>query len=97
MIEIKEFGPFYQQQVVEHILDIENNEFNMNLTLDMQPDLIDIHLAYQQQRGNFWIAIDNNVIVGTIGIYNLQESAAELREIKRRPVQCGPPSLLPRH
>lgn len=49
-IFIQEFIPIYQSQVTDHILDIENNEFNMNLTLDMQPDLADIHAMYQKQK-----------------------------------------------
>lgn len=36
MITIKELDAFYQTKVLDHILDIENNEFNRGLTLEMQ-------------------------------------------------------------
>ncbi|MBK9983526.1 MAG: GNAT family N-acetyltransferase [Saprospiraceae bacterium] len=80
-IFIQEFIPIYQSQVTDHILDIENNEFNMNLTLDMQPDLADIHAMYQKQKGNFWIALHDDQVIGTTGIYYLNNSGVELRRM----------------
>lgn len=73
MITIQEFDPIYQSRVTEHILDIENNEFAMNLTLEMQPDLADIRLMYQKQKGNFWIALEDGEVIGTTGIFFLMK------------------------
>ena len=89
MITIEEFRSSYQAEVVNHILDIENNEFNMDLTLELQSDLKDIYSSYQKQNGNFWIALDNNSIVGTIGIYSLAESTGELRRMFVKPQYRG--------
>jgi N-acetylglutamate synthase-like GNAT family acetyltransferase len=80
-IYIQEFIPIYQSQVIDHILDIENNEFNMHLTLAMQPDLSNIHAMYQKQKGNFWIALYEGRVIGTTGIYYLNDSAVELRRM----------------
>ena len=89
MISIKEFDISYQTQAIDHILDIENNEFNMGLTLKMQPDLVDIHTMYQKQKGNFWIALNNNNLIGTIGIYFLTDTSVELRRMFVKPQYRG--------
>lgn len=89
MIAIKEFNTFYQTQVVEHILDIENNEFNMALTLEMQPDLADINGMYQKRNGNFWVALYNNTVIGSIGIYPLTDTNVELRRMFVKPQYRG--------
>ncbi len=81
MIILKEFNSFYQKQVADHILDLENNEFNMNLTPEMQPDLADINTFYKNRNGNFWIALHNSNLIGTIGIYFLNATSVELRRM----------------
>lgn len=35
-----------------------------------RPDLDNIEKIYQKQNGNFWIALDNNKVVGTIALRN---------------------------
>ena len=81
MIRIQEFEPIFQDDAVNHILDIENNEFSMGLTIDMQPDIADIRKMYQLQKGNFWLAFHDGHLMGTIGIYHLNEASVELRRM----------------
>ncbi len=89
MITIKEFDSLYQTAVTDHILDIENNEFDMALSLADQPDLVDISNAYQKQNGNFWIALEQETIIGTTGIYSLPGNIGELRRMFVKPQYRG--------
>jgi N-acetylglutamate synthase-like GNAT family acetyltransferase len=90
MIKVIEYHPHYQDQTVEHILEIENDEFLLNLTINDQPDLISIHQSYQIPGGNFWIALDgDNTIVGSIGIFNLGDRIGDMRKLFVKPGYRG--------
>jgi len=54
------------EEIAALTLSIQNDEAGLNLTVADQPDLIDIVQAYA--RGGFWVALDGDVIVGTIGL-----------------------------
>lgn len=47
---------------------MKNEEAKINLSLQEQPDLLDIHHSYQQPSGEFWIALSDNQVIGTIGL-----------------------------
>lgn len=88
MIEIVEFTPPYQQQVIDLILDIQRNEFNVPITLKDQPDLLTIPSFYQNERarpdsagGNFWIALYEGKVVGTIALLGFSDDQAALRKM----------------
>lgn len=68
-MKIKQFEPIYQNEAVSLILDIQNNEAKINLSLKEQPDLLDINKHYIATGGNFWIAVDDdNHVIGTIAL-----------------------------
>lgn len=89
MITINEFEPAYQSAATAHILYIENDEFRMGLTLEQQTDIVDIQKGYQQQHGNFWIALDDTDVIGTTGIYSLPGDIGELRRMFVKPQYRG--------
>ena len=62
---IKEFSAPFQQQVIDLILDIQQNEFQVPITLNDQQDLLNIPNFYQNGKGNFWIALNEDKVVGT--------------------------------
>lgn len=80
-MQIFEFETSLQSEVVQHILEIENEEFNLGLTLYDQPDLTDIAASYQLQGGNFWIALDKGKVIGTIALFNLGNGYGDLRKM----------------
>lgn len=90
MSKIVEFTKSYQNEVVKHILDIQNNELRLGLSLEDQPDLLSIEENYQKTGGNFWIAIDHDKVVGTIGLYNLGQNTGDLRKMFVKPDYRGP-------
>lgn len=47
------YSPEYQEQVINLILDIQQNEFDVPITIEEQPDLLTIPDFYQKGKGNF--------------------------------------------
>lgn len=70
-MQLIEYDKKYHDQVVALILDIQNNEAKIALSLEQQPDLYDIERSYMDKGGNFWLALDeNDRVIGTIGVLN---------------------------
>lgn len=80
-MEIKVFSQPYQQQVIDLILNIQNNEFGIPVTIEQQKDLLIIPSFYQQQKGNFWIALDEDKVVGTIALIDIGNKQTALRKM----------------
>lgn len=81
MAEINIYTDQYRQQVIDLILDIQRNEFSVPITIDEQPDLKDIPGFYQKANGNFWIAVSDNLVVGTIALLDIGNSQGALRKM----------------
>ncbi len=71
----------YCQQIIDIILPIQQIEFNVPITLEAQPDLLDIETNYHQTGGNFWGAIYNEQLVGTIALIAFGNNAAAIRKM----------------
>lgn len=71
----------YCQQIIDIILPIQQIEFNVPITLEAQPDLLDIETNYHQTGGNFWGAIYNEQLVGTIALIAFGDNAAAIRKM----------------
>lgn len=71
----------YCEQIVNLILPIQQIEFNVPVTLEDQPDLLDIETNYHQGGGNFWAALHDNELVGTIAMINTGHQASALRKM----------------
>lgn len=81
MIRIQTFRPEYSDGVVNVILLIQQKEFGIPITLDAQPDLHDIPGFYQHGDGNFWVALDDNRVVGTIAALDIGSRQVALRKM----------------
>ncbi|TDQ11699.1 GNAT family N-acetyltransferase [Pedobacter metabolipauper] len=66
---------------IDLILPIQQIEFNVPVTIEDQPDLLDIEANYHQAGGNFWGAKINNELVGTIALLNTGHNAGALRKM----------------
>ena len=56
----------YKQQVIDLILHIQNYEAKINLSLEEQPDLLDIPTCYEKDGGEFWLAVEDDTLIGTL-------------------------------
>jgi len=81
MLEIRQISNPYSEAVIDLILNIQQKEFNVPITIDDQPDLLHIDEFYFATGGNFWGAFINNELVGTIALVKFDEKAAAIRKM----------------
>lgn len=81
MIEIVKFQPHFQHAVTSVIVPIQREEFRIYITLEDQPDLQDIHNFYQHGAGNFWLALCEEEVVGTIALLDIGGKQGALRKM----------------
>jgi N-acetylglutamate synthase-like GNAT family acetyltransferase len=95
MVTIQPYTAEYQQQVLDLICGIQQNEFGIAITLEAQPDLLKIPQIYQNRKGNFWIAVDRETVVGTIALIDIGNHQAAIRKMfvhqdyRGKPIRLG--------
>jgi GNAT superfamily N-acetyltransferase len=80
-LEIVPFRPEFESRVVDLIVGIQQREFGMAITGDEQPDLRRIPDFYQVNGGNFWVALCDEDVVGTIGLLDIGFAQGALRKM----------------
>ncbi|WP_193603781.1 GNAT family N-acetyltransferase [Niallia nealsonii] len=78
---VKEYCDDYQSQVIDLILNIQQQEYNIPITKNDQPDLLDIKAFYQKGNGNFWAALYGDKVVGTISLLDIGKGQVALRKM----------------
>ncbi len=81
MISIQTFEKPYEKGVIDLILPIQQLEFNVPITLNDQKDLLDIPNFYQKGKGNFWIALHENNVVGSTALIDIGNQDVCLRKM----------------
>lgn len=67
--------------VIDLVLNIQQKEFNIAITLEDQPDLLDIKNFYHAGGGGFWGAFINDELVGTIALVKFDDRAGAIRKM----------------
>ncbi|MDP4261171.1 MAG: GNAT family N-acetyltransferase [Bacteroidota bacterium] len=80
-IEIFNYTDLYKEQVADLIVHIQQKEFNVPIDLEAQPDLKEISKFYQGGNGNFWVAVHNNLVIGTIALLDIGNMQGALRKM----------------
>ena len=81
-IDISLYKDEYKQQVINLIISIQKDEFNINVDKDERPDLQDIQNNYiNNNSGCFWLALYNNNVVGTISIKHISQNKLALQNM----------------
>jgi len=80
-MQIEVYRKEYAQAVIDLILDIQQNEFSVPVTIADQPDLLDVENVYCKGKGNFWIAIENNMLIGTVALIDIGNGQSALRKM----------------
>jgi len=80
-VRIDSFAVDDRDAVAALVLDIQQNEFGIAITLADQPDLADVEAHYLRGTGGFWVAHDGAAIVGTIGLLDAGPGAGALRKM----------------
>ena len=89
VIEVVQFSASHQAGVIDVILSIQRDEFGVPITVEDQPDLLDIPGFYQQGSGNFWVALANGEVVGTIALRDIGNHQGALRKMFVKPGYRG--------
>lgn len=79
MIKIISYKPELKDQVITLIKEVMEKEFGFPVNRQMDPYLYDIHTYFQKDGGNFWIAIDSQKVIGTLGFLNYYHGRGYLR------------------
>lgn len=80
VVTIESYCKKYDNEIISLILNIQNNEAKINLSLEEQPDLKNIAMSYQAQGGEFWTATDDGKVIGTIGLMMREDGCAILKK-----------------
>ena len=75
-MNIETYRGKFDEEIISLILSIQNEEAKIGLSLQEQPDLLDIHRSYQQPGGEFWIALSDGQVIGTIGLMMKEKQCA---------------------
>jgi len=89
VIEILPFSRKHQAAVIDVILSIQRDEFGVPITVEDQPDLLDIPGFYQEGSGNFWVALADGEVVGTIALKDIGNGQGALRKMFVKPAYRG--------
>jgi N-acetylglutamate synthase-like GNAT family acetyltransferase len=80
-INIDVYSETDKNDVSDLILNIQNLEFGIPISLEMQPDLNSISEYYQINNGNFWIAKIDDQIIGTIALLDIGNLNGAIRKM----------------
>lgn len=81
MIHIVPSHPEHDAELATMIVGIQRDEFGFAISLDDQPDLADIPRFYRVGAGNFWVALDEGRVIGTIGLKDFGKGQGALRKM----------------
>ena len=80
MITITRFDDRYTQDVIDLVLHFQNDGTRPAVSVEDQPDLLNITELYVNAGGDFWIATDDGKLAGTIGIMPCKGGIAVLKK-----------------
>lgn len=90
-MQIRPFQPADTQGAIDLILPIQTEEFGIPITLNDQPDLLNIEAFYQQGQGNFWVAVEGDQVMGTLALLDIGNQQGALRKMFVHPDFRGKP------
>lgn len=80
MLAVRQFQTADRDAVITLILGIQNDENHLDLSIDDQPQLLDINMHFLTQGGGFWVAVDTaDTVVGSVGLLRKTADCAVLR------------------
>ena len=80
-LQIQPIGNSYSEQAIDLILTIQQKEFNIPITIQDQPDLLQIERFYTEAGGNFWGAFVDGELIGSIALVKFDERAGAIRKM----------------
>ena len=88
-MEIVKYSEKYKQDIISLVVGIQQDELGVPITADDQPDLANVQAYYMKGKGNFWLMLDKEQVVGTIALIDIGNSEAVLRKMFVHPSYRG--------
>lgn len=85
---ITTYNPEHHQGTVTVITNAQA-EFDIAINYASQPDLDDIENFYQKGNGNFWVALNNSKVIGTIALVDAGNNIGIIRKMFLHPDYRG--------
>jgi N-acetylglutamate synthase-like GNAT family acetyltransferase len=80
-VDIRPYTKDLEDQVTGLILGIQRDEFEIPITLEEQPDLLDVDRHYRSGGGELWVALEGGRVAGTIALVDNGEGIGSLRKM----------------
>lgn len=81
LFTIQSFDFKYQSEVVDLIERIQVGEFGIPIEEGQRKELQSISKNFQKNKGNYWVALFNGKVIGTIAVIDIGHNAFELRDV----------------
>lgn len=80
MFEIRQFQKSDTDEVIDLVLHCQNDGSRPTVSVKNQPELLYICEKYIANGGNFWVAVQNGQVAGSIGLMNGGQKIAILKK-----------------
>jgi N-acetylglutamate synthase-like GNAT family acetyltransferase len=80
-LSILPFDLKYQSEVIGLIERIQVGEFSIAIEESQRKELQSIPQFFQKNKSNYWVAIFNGKVIGTIAVIDIGHNAFELRDV----------------
>jgi N-acetylglutamate synthase-like GNAT family acetyltransferase len=80
-MQILPFEPIHAVAVVDLVVSIQRGEFGIDITAAEQPDLHDVPGFSRGGGGEFWVAVVDGRVVGTIALLDIGNRQGALRKM----------------
>jgi N-acetylglutamate synthase-like GNAT family acetyltransferase len=78
---IVDYRPEFMDGIIDLILTIQNVEAGLDISLEQQPDILDVESNYVRAGGGFWVAVnEQGQVIGSIGLQYETESVSVLKK-----------------
>jgi N-acetylglutamate synthase-like GNAT family acetyltransferase len=78
---IQPFENKYQSEVINLIERIQVEEFNIPIEEAQRQELQSISHSFQKNKGNYWVALLDGNVIGTIAVIDIGHRSFELRDV----------------
>lgn len=79
-IQIRQYIEADTEEIITLVLHCQNDGTRPHVTIEDQPDLLQIQQRYIAGGGNFWVAVDNGKIAASIGLINYTNGVGILKK-----------------
>lgn len=93
-MEIIVFDNKYTQEIIDLVLSCQNDGTRPIVGVESQPDLLNIESEYIDKGGNFWIALENDKVIGTIAFCPYSDKIGVLKKFFVNEKYRGYPNYL---